>query len=328
MGNLKMQIKNSRMTKQISLWLAISFLAAAPGLCNNVTLKSKPSNATVFNDQNIKQGVTPLYMGPYFSAKQYQVRKKGYLPQNVTIHWRSPSVVEVELQVDPNAQLEPVRPAKVRRSDNDEGEVDDASADTLKRLRALKTIRDSGDISEEEYSTMRTRILDTLIPLETQDSSRTPEAKQSGDSSESVASRKAAAMPPKIMTSVDEPRFGIKCRIVDDTAGGVAIIGNGDGRVQPGEVFDMVVVVTNASDAIAEGIVCSMTLIGNQALKTFSGLHQTCASLAASEATTFRFNLAMSLNAKIAEVSQCVIEVKSTDISAEYYEYTLPTDFP
>ena len=324
-----MQVKNSRMSGLIVVALAMGILAASPGWCSDVTLKSKPSNAVVYNDQNIKQGETPLYMGPYIHSKQYQVRKKGYLPEDVTINMWSPSVIEVELQEDPNAKPEAALPTKVMRgADNNGEEVADVSADTLKRLRALKTIRDSGDISEEEYSTMRTRILDTLIPTMTPDSSRATDSSQSIDPLEVVTPRNAAATPPKPLAPIEKPRFGITCSILDDVSGNNEIIGNGDGRVQPGEVFDLVVVVTNAGDAIAQDVVCFMTLPGNQTLKSFSELHQTVESIAAGASATFRYNLAMPLNTEIAESPQCAIEVKSDASPAEYYDYKLPVEMP
>lgn len=66
--------------------------------CSSVTLTSRPTEADVFNETNIKQGQTPLYLGPLYSVSKFEVRKEGYSPQFVTVGPMSPRTVEVVLE--------------------------------------------------------------------------------------------------------------------------------------------------------------------------------------------------------------------------------------
>lgn len=299
------------MNKCIAVWFVVSILSTASGLCRDVTLKSKPSNAVVYNDLNIKQGVTPLYMGPYFRAKHYQVRKQGYLPQDVTISRGSPYIIEVELQVDPNAKPAAVRPTKDSK-DSPDGDEDtnEVSSDTLKRLRALKIIYESGDISEDEYNLMRAKILDSLIPLAPQVSSQSPLVQYPSEPAKTV---------------VEARRFEIHCDVIDSTSEGVSIIGNGDGRVQPGEVFDLVVVVRNVSTTDTQAVTCSVNLPNGNSLKAFSELSQAISQVTAGSVVTNRFNLALPLNAMATSVLECVIEVEEEGAAViGHMNYELP----
>lgn len=127
-----------------------------------------------------------------------------------------------------------------------------------------------------------------------------------------------------------EVTSSISCsaKIEDDPALGNTILGNGDGRVQKGEAFDLVVVVANTSTSTVKFVTCTVALPGNTSLKTFSELHQTVESLALGASVTFRYNMTLPLNAEKAKAPQCAIEVKSGDSPAEYFDFMLPLDLP
>ena len=141
----------------------------------------------------------------------------------------------------------------------------------------------------------------------------------------------AADKGPKVAVTSEvvntKSYFKISAHVEDDPAKGEAILGNGDGRIQKGEAFDLVVVISNVSTAAMKAVTCTVILPDDKSIKAFSGLCRIVSELASGAATTNRFNLVMPLNAKVNSEPVCSIEVsdKGTQTVVRS-EYSLPVD--
>ena len=195
---------------------------------------------------------------------------------------------------------------------------------TSEKLAVLKALREGGDISDREYRQRRMAILDTISPLpprsvKSQRPSNSEYVRIPSEDRERVVVANAIAAP--------EARFDISAHVEDDPADGEAIMGNGDGLIQRGEAFNLVVVVANTSTSTANNVICTVILPEDQSLKSYSEIHQDWAELAPSAAATNRINLAMPMNVKLTAAPVCRIEVKDEGPSAvEHLSYELPTD--
>jgi hypothetical protein len=123
--------------------------------------------------------------------------------------------------------------------------------------------------------------------------------------------------------------FGITAHIEDDPAKGESILGNSDGRIQPGEAFDLVVVLTNTGNVEVKGVECTVTLPADKSVKAFSKLRQTVTTLALGATSSFRYNFAVPMSVDLVQAVVCSIEVKESGSQiVERWCYELPMDFP
>lgn len=126
-----------------------------------------------------------------------------------------------------------------------------------------------------------------------------------------------------------KPAFGITVHVEDDPAKGADIMGNGDGRIQRGESFDLVVVVANTTTSIAKDVTCTVTLPADKSLKAFSDLHYAITELAPAGATTNRINLTVPSSVTISNAPICSIDVKEDGSKvAQHLNFVMPTDLP
>ncbi len=124
---------------------------------------------------------------------------------------------------------------------------------------------------------------------------------------------------------VSNQRLVVKAKVEDDPAKGVDIIGNGDGRIQKGEAFELVVVVSNACNTAARAVSCTVTLPTDKSLKSFSELHQAIADLAPGVTTTFQYSVTMPLSVIVTKAPVCSIDVKEAGSNViERLSYELP----
>ena len=122
-------------------------------------------------------------------------------------------------------------------------------------------------------------------------------------------------------------RYGISVYVEDDPAKNDTILGNGDGLIQKGEAFELVVVVANTSTSTAKDVVCTVILPEDQSLKSYSEIHQDWAELAPAAAATNRINLVMPMNVKLTAAPVCRIEVQGEGSAVvEHLTYQLPMD--
>ncbi len=152
--------------------------------------------------------------------------------------------------------------------------------------------------------------------------------------SEPVMKQVAANNPAgSLMAQSDIPtlkrRFGILFHIEDDPSKCPDVIGNGDGRIQKGEAFELVVVVSNASTTTVKAATCTITLPRNTSVKAYSELHYSVVELMPATAVTNRINLAIPMDTTLTKVPTCTIEVKESGSNvAEHVDFALPMDLP
>ena len=144
----------------------------------------------------------------------------------------------------------------------------------------------------------------------------------------SVAEKKTEkAIVASDIAPASKSRLKIAAHIEDDPAKGESILGNGDGRVQKGESFDLVVVVANEGKVAATDVTCKVTLPTDGSLKAYTELYYTVAEISPAIATTNRINLMMPVSATIEKAPKCMIEVKEAGAqTAEWKLYSLPFD--
>jgi hypothetical protein len=130
-------------------------------------------------------------------------------------------------------------------------------------------------------------------------------------------------------TFVDKPHFDISAHIEDDPSKGETILGNGDGVIQKGEAFDLVVVIANTSGSTATGVTYTVTLPSDDSLKAYSELQHVVVSIVPGTTATNRINLAMPLNVTITKAPMCIIEVQKTGSDESgYLAFVVPTVLP
>ena len=155
-------------------------------------------------------------------------------------------------------------------------------------------------------------------------------------SNPAAAPKVDVAPEPKIaVRDVDRPSRGrgakssLSCtaHIEDDPALGDAILGNGDGRIQKGEAFDLVVVVANTSTSTLKNVECTVTLPTDKSIMAYGDLRHAAPEIGPNAAVTNRINMSVPLSAKPVGFPRCFIDVKEagTDV-AEQLNYLLPLD--
>ena len=197
-------------------------------------------------------------------------------------------------------------------------------ATTTERLAILKALRAQGDITDDEYRQRRIDLLDSI-------SSKQPQSIGSSRAFGREAMRVPAAdrerMEGAQAIAKSSSRFTISVHIEDDPAQGGAILGNGDGLIQKGEAFDLVVVISNVSTSAMKDVTCTVTLPPDKSLKAYSELHYAVSQLEPAVAATNRIHLAIPMNITTSTVPTCIIMVKEAgDAVEERLNYELPMD--
>lgn len=122
-------------------------------------------------------------------------------------------------------------------------------------------------------------------------------------------------------------RLGIGARMEDDPSMGPTIMGNGDGKLQKGESFDLVVVITNSQSVLARSISCKLALPTDESIKSFSELEQGVTDLEPGASATLLYNLAMPLVANPTGPLVCRLVVSAAgDLSASLCDFVVPID--
>lgn len=127
----------------------------------------------------------------------------------------------------------------------------------------------------------------------------------------------------------DEPQLGIAASLEDNPDNGASIMGNGDGIVQKGESFDLVVSVTNRGQAMVKELECEMSLDAASGIKTFSDHSQVASNLVPGTVAIFRYSLASPLDAEMVDAPTILIRVESQENGKSHkYNYRVPVGAP
>ena len=119
--------------------------------------------------------------------------------------------------------------------------------------------------------------------------------------------------------------YRVTALINDDPAKGDAILGNGDGFIQQGEAFDLVVVIANISTSTVRDVACTVILPADKSVNAYGELNFAISELVPNTAFTNRINLVMPMNVKLTTAPACRIETKEEGASiVEQVNYELP----
>ena len=106
----------------------------------------------------------------------------------------------------------------------------------------------------------------------------------------------------------ERPKFEYAYRIVD--GGTEKSVGNGDGIIQYGESFDLVLTVRNSGRGAGKGVKANLTLMvresirssGNRGVALFGDSQVSLGNIPAGDSTTTQFNIGLKPNARVASI--------------------------
>ena len=106
----------------------------------------------------------------------------------------------------------------------------------------------------------------------------------------------------------DRPKFDFSYRVVD--GGTESSVGNGDGIIQYGESFDLVLTVRNSGQGTASQVAATLNLIirqsarssGNRGVALFGDTQVNLGNISPGDSTTTQFNIGIKPNARLASI--------------------------
>ena len=130
-----------------------------------------------------------------------------------------------------------------------------------------------------------------------------------------------------VTNTTPQAQIAIALRMEDDPAKTPTAIGNGDGIIQRGEAFDLVVTVTNTGPALIMAVKVDLIVPQGNPLTCFSKPSQPIGDLAAGASSSLRFNLALPLRAVMTKDGNATIVVKTLGTQMEKLtEFIVPID--
>lgn len=307
------------------------------GCATVVHVTSNPPGARVYNASGTSQ-CRPVELG-YQPYDHVQGRYRGNTPVSYTnLYWYDNVRVVWPDEEDSGWQQQPLRfgtesvfhfvkqnTAKIQAPDisrQSQSSLSTADA-TSEKLALFKALWERGDITEEEYRERRVFVLDSVSSAQPQLGASQRQSDREIERIPAAKLERMVAVTNAIVTP--KARFSISVHVEDDPAKGDAILGNGDGLIQQGEAFNLVVVISNISTSSVKSGTCTVALPTNVSIKSYSKLRQIIKKLEPSVSATNRFILTVPLNSTAITAPSCMIKVQEEGSPVvEHLNYELP----